>query len=180
MVDPDGRGAWEVVKGVAEGTANFVTNTVSGIAYAAYATSPIGGLTGASQEFAESSINYVATGIEAYQDNWGAGVVDGLAAQGEQGAVAVVTEAVLSGGATAAAYPGRGGTPTAGTASESSAAALKPTPPGENAAAAAGRAAHAEFAAKVKAKSGWQSQPSLKDPKTGRTVKPDAVTPGDR
>jgi len=33
-----------------------------------------------------------------------------------------------------------------------------------------GRAKHAEFAAKVKEKPGWRSEPSLKDPKTGKTV----------
>src|SRR5262249_5954560 len=53
---------------------------------------------------------------------------------------------------------------------------LKPTPPGENAAAAAGRAAHKDFAAKVKAKPGWTSQPRLTDPKTGKGVEPDATT----
>lgn len=42
---------------------------------------------------------------------------------------------------------------------------------------AEGRAKHAEFAAKVKEKLGWRSEPTLKDPKTGNTVKPDAVTP---
>ena len=47
---------------------------------------------------------------------------------------------------------------------------------GETAAAALGREKHEEFAAKVKEKAGWKSQPSLTDPKTGKTVKPDAVT----
>lgn len=42
---------------------------------------------------------------------------------------------------------------------------------------AEGRAKHAEFAKKVEAKPGWKSEPSLKDPKTGKTVKPEAVTP---
>jgi RHS repeat-associated protein len=57
---------------------------------------------------------------------------------------------------------------------------LPQTGPGENQAAVNGRAAHAEFFQKVDAKPGWQSQPSLKDPATGRTVKPDAVTKGGR
>ena len=48
---------------------------------------------------------------------------------------------------------------------------------GENSDAAFGRKKHEEFADKVKAKDGWKSQPSLKDPKTGKTVKPDAVSP---
>jgi hypothetical protein len=48
---------------------------------------------------------------------------------------------------------------------------------GESAAAAAGRKAHQEFAEKVKSKPGWKSEPRLVDPKTGKTVKPDAVTP---
>jgi hypothetical protein len=51
---------------------------------------------------------------------------------------------------------------------------------GENAAAVRGRAAHQEFAEKVRAKAedGWQSEPRLTDPATGKTVIPDAITPG--
>ena len=48
---------------------------------------------------------------------------------------------------------------------------------GENADTAAGREAHKQFADKVKQKPGWQSEPSLTDPATGKTVKPDALTP---
>jgi RHS repeat-associated protein len=48
---------------------------------------------------------------------------------------------------------------------------------GESTAAARGRAVHKEFAEKVQQKPGWQSEPRLVDPATGRTVKPDAVTP---
>ena len=51
---------------------------------------------------------------------------------------------------------------------------------GETAAAAYGRQAHGEFGAKVYAKPGWKSEPSLKDPATGKTVKPDAVTKNGR
>jgi hypothetical protein len=51
---------------------------------------------------------------------------------------------------------------------------------GESAAAARGREAHKEFAEKVKNKPGWQSEPRLTDPKTGKIVKPDAVTPSGR
>jgi RHS repeat-associated protein len=47
-------------------------------------------------------------------------------------------------------------------------------------AAAEGRKQHKNFADKVKNKSGWKSEPSLKDPETGKTVKPDAVTRGGR
>jgi len=49
--------------------------------------------------------------------------------------------------------------------------------PKVKAAAARGREAHREFADKVKAKPGWQSEPRLVDPATGKTVIPDAVTP---
>lgn len=146
----------------------------------AVAASPLGAATGAGQKFVQGTIDYVDTGISAYQENWGSGVADQLAAQGEQGAMEVVTEAVLTGGAAAAAYPGRSPAPTAAAAESGSAAALKPVPPGENAAAAAGRAAHADLAAKVQAKPGWQSQPKLTDPQTGKTVKPDVVTPSGR
>jgi RHS repeat-associated protein len=44
-------------------------------------------------------------------------------------------------------------------------------------AAANGRNEHAKFRAKVQAKKGWKSEPRLIDPKTGKTVIPDAVTP---
>jgi RHS repeat-associated protein len=47
-------------------------------------------------------------------------------------------------------------------------------------AAKQGQQAHKDFADKVKQKPGWQSEPSLIDPATGKTVKPDAVTPSGR
>ncbi len=47
-------------------------------------------------------------------------------------------------------------------------------------AAAEGRAQHKDFAEKVKAKPGWKSEPTVKDPKTGKSVRPDAVTPSGR
>lgn len=43
---------------------------------------------------------------------------------------------------------------------------------------AEGRAKHAELAEKVRAKPGYKSEPSLKDPSTGNTVRPDVVTRG--
>ncbi|HET7306865.1 MAG TPA: RHS repeat-associated core domain-containing protein, partial [Gammaproteobacteria bacterium] len=51
---------------------------------------------------------------------------------------------------------------------------------GETAATKAGRLAHKEFANKVKQKPGWQSEPRLTDPATGKTVVPDAVSPSGR
>jgi RHS repeat-associated protein len=48
------------------------------------------------------------------------------------------------------------------------------------AAAERGRKAHSEFKERVKAKEGWQSEPRLTDPETGRTVIPDAVSPSGR
>lgn len=47
-------------------------------------------------------------------------------------------------------------------------------------AAAEGRKRHSELKARAKEKKGWQSEPSLKDPKTGDTVRPDLVTPSGR
>lgn len=47
-------------------------------------------------------------------------------------------------------------------------------------AAKEGREQHKDFAEKVKAKPGWKSEPKVTDPKTGRSVKPDAVTPRGR
>jgi hypothetical protein len=47
---------------------------------------------------------------------------------------------------------------------------------GETADTIAGRQAHKDFAAKVKAKPGWQSEPRLTDPATGKTVIPDALS----
>jgi hypothetical protein len=46
---------------------------------------------------------------------------------------------------------------------------------GENADAKVGREKHQEFFQKAKAK-GWQVEPRLTDPKTGKIVKPDTVT----
>ncbi len=53
-------------------------------------------------------------------------------------------------------------------------------PPGDNDAARRGREAHDAFKEKVQAKPGWQSEPRLIDPKTGKTVIPDAVDPKGR
>jgi len=39
-----------------------------------------------------------------------------------------------------------------------------------------GKEAHKSFGEKVKNKPGWKSEPSLKDPKSGNTVRPDAVS----
>ena len=50
---------------------------------------------------------------------------------------------------------------------------------GENADTKLGREKHAEFFAKAKAK-GWQVEPRLTDPKTGKQVKPDTLTPTGR
>lgn len=50
---------------------------------------------------------------------------------------------------------------------------------GETAKAATGRAKHEAFKRKVAAK-GWNPNPSAIDPKTGRTVRPDALTPRGR
>jgi RHS repeat-associated protein len=47
---------------------------------------------------------------------------------------------------------------------------------GETSAAAEGRAAHRQFAERVKERPGWQSEPRIVDPATGRIVKPDATT----
>ena len=43
-----------------------------------------------------------------------------------------------------------------------------------------GNAAHKDFAGKVEQKPGWQSEPRLTDPETGKTVIPDAVSPSGR
>ncbi|WP_437933510.1 RHS repeat-associated core domain-containing protein [Sorangium sp. So ce341] len=56
-------------------------------------------------------------------------------------------------------------------------AAAPATRGGDSATAARGRSVHREFADKVKAKPGWQAEPRLVDPATGRIVVPDAITP---
>ncbi|WP_437565852.1 RHS repeat-associated core domain-containing protein [Sorangium sp. So ce542] len=56
-------------------------------------------------------------------------------------------------------------------------AAAPATRGGDSATAARGRSVHREFADKVKAKPGWQAEPRLVDPATGKIVVPDAVTP---
>ncbi|WP_437877018.1 FG-GAP-like repeat-containing protein [Sorangium sp. So ce513] len=48
---------------------------------------------------------------------------------------------------------------------------------GDSATAARGRSVHREFAEKVKTKPGWQAEPRLVDPATGKIVVPDAITP---
>ena len=50
---------------------------------------------------------------------------------------------------------------------------------GDSDAARAGRAAHRDFADKVKSKPGWQSEPAIKGP-DGKVLKPDAMTPSGR
>jgi len=51
---------------------------------------------------------------------------------------------------------------------------------GENLAAKHGRQVHAAFKQRVTRKPGWQTEPRLLDPKTGKIVKPDALTPSGR
>jgi hypothetical protein len=51
---------------------------------------------------------------------------------------------------------------------------------GESAEAAYGRQVHEAFKTRIGSKPGWQSEPRLVDPKTGKTVIPDAVTPSGR
>jgi len=48
---------------------------------------------------------------------------------------------------------------------------------GETAGTKSGRSSHQDFTARVRRKPGWQAEPRLVDPLTGRIVKPDAVTP---
>ena len=51
---------------------------------------------------------------------------------------------------------------------------------GESAAAAKGRQIHEAFKQRVGSKPGWTPEPRLVDPKTGKTVIPDALTPSGR
>jgi RHS repeat-associated protein len=171
-IDPDGEGAWDLMKGFAEGSYNFARHAVVGTvaALATVMSAPT-----AQAGMAEVLVPPVVNAVDDYR----AGGVGGrLLAQGEQGAMAVVTEAVLTGGATA--YALKGSIESVSDSLAGKGAPVPRVPPGENQAAIAGRTAHADFAQKVKAKPAWQSQPSLTDPATGKTVKPDAVTPTGR
>jgi hypothetical protein len=76
----------------------------------------------------------------------------------------------------ALASPVKGLGTTAGEVEEVATAASRG---GETAATRAGRAAHADFADKVKAKPGWVSEPRIVGP-DGKILKPDALTPGGR
>ncbi len=149
--DPNGADWTDVVAGVAEGAANFAVNTAVGVAYTAYATSPIGVVTGASQELGQSIVGGVATAASAYANEGVSGVGNQVLDQGEQGATAIVTEAALTGGATAyaakapiesAAGTGAKAVPTApGTAKAATAADSVPASKGAGPPTAAERAA---------------------------------------
>jgi RHS repeat-associated protein len=99
--DVDGHDAWDILKGGTIGALNFGASMAKGAAQLAVAASPVGAASGATKQFAEDTVNYVRTGVGAYQTNWGADVYDDVIAQGEQGAMEVVTEAILTGGAAA-------------------------------------------------------------------------------
>jgi len=157
----------QVTVGAAQGVARFVTNAVSGLLTPArlsngeLATNP----SEVNRAMAEGVAHSIANAAEDYASGEAGARFSALNAQER---MAVFTEGVLDGAAAVA--PAAGGPKT-----------TKPAgPPGENVAAAIGREAHAEFARKVQSKPGWQSQPSLTDPATGKTVQPDALTKSGR
>ncbi|MBZ5530317.1 MAG: hypothetical protein LAO20_02695 [Acidobacteriia bacterium] len=92
--DPDGHGWWDEVKGAAVGTANFVGNTAKGVAIAAI---PFYGPYKAAQVITDT----VTVAAQDYYNKGASGVMNAVLDQGPQGAMEIVTEAVLTGGATA-------------------------------------------------------------------------------
>lgn len=97
MVDPDGQGAWDLAKGAAVGAWNFARNTVFStgqlaVAVAQDAGSPVPMNTGTMLG------TPVVNAVEDYSTKGLSGVANDVLAQGEQGAMEIVTEAVLTGG----------------------------------------------------------------------------------
>jgi RHS repeat-associated protein len=111
-----------------------------------------------------------------------------------QGGVEVLAGGAAQGGGVAACGTGVGCLVTApavvaGTAAEVHGAttaaegfghllakSIEGTKNGETSATQAGREAHKEFADKVSAKPGWQSEPTIKGP-NGKNLRPDAISP---
>jgi RHS repeat-associated protein len=133
-VDLDGHDWWAEVKGAAVGTLKFVGHTAEAILVASI---PVIGPEKLGRATAESTI-YAA---QQYSTKGVSGVSDQLLDQGEQGAMEIITEAVLDGGATAYSLKGPienvSGTSRAPTAN----ASVKTS--GEPAQLKAGKAAHA-------------------------------------
>ena len=84
------------VAGLVEGAWNFAKNTVTGGAQVM--SSPVPGLA-----MVNGSLDAVHNAVQDYKADGVSGTLDKLAAQGPQGATAIVAEAVLTGGAVASA-----------------------------------------------------------------------------
>jgi RHS repeat-associated protein len=95
--DPNGEDWIDVAAGVLEGSANFVTNVAVVAAYSVASVTPVGGILGAQQTLAEGAVAWVTTAASAYANDGLSGVASQVADQGEQGAIATVTEAVAWG-----------------------------------------------------------------------------------
>jgi RHS repeat-associated protein len=92
--DPDGHGWWDEVKGVAVGTLGFAVSSAKGIAISAiplYGPQKVGDAIGTA--IVNAGQDYISKGVS--------GVANEVLDQGEQGAMEVVTGAVLAGAAAA-------------------------------------------------------------------------------
>ena len=94
--DPDGHCCWEEVKGFAVGAGDFVVSSAKGLATAAI---PVYGPQKIGTEIGDSIV-YAA---QQYSSKGVSGVMNQVLDQGEQGAMEIVTQAVLTGGAAATA-----------------------------------------------------------------------------
>ncbi len=94
--DPDGHCCWEEVKGFAVGLGNFTVSTAKGLAMSAI---PVFG----SEKVGMEIGNSIAYAAQQYSGKGASGVMNQVLDQGEQGAMEIVTEAVLTGGMVATA-----------------------------------------------------------------------------
>jgi hypothetical protein len=90
----------DLLKGFARGTANFIANTATGMLQVAVAVAKDNGQFG--YNTATLVADPVLNAVQDYREKGVSGVANAVLDQGEQGAMAIVTEAVLMGGVTAA------------------------------------------------------------------------------
>ena len=177
LIDPNGEGVWDVIKGVGKGAANWAVSTAQGIADMGTKMSP----TGTAQT--ASFVAYVATiGVKEYAGGVAEGVKQSVQETVEtirtdetgEATAEIVTEAVLD---VATVIIGTKGLGTASKASKvSKVTKLKGAAnPKVQKAIARGKKAHSNFTKKANAK-GWTTGKGYTDPATGKTVIPDAVT----
>jgi len=163
-VDPDGEAAetlWDAAN-VAMGVASLVSNVKAGNAGAAVLDA-----VGVVVDSAAAAVPFVPGGAGA--------IIKGVRAVDKAADAVQAADKVADAGKLA------GNMMDAANATGDVASSAKVARGGESAAARGGRAAHREFAEKVKAKGadGWKSEPRIVGP-DGKVLKPDALSPSGR